>query len=57
MDKLLPGWALVNGCDVLSIPQKVELDVEYVQRRSFFFDIYIRWLTFLKVLKRDGVSH
>jgi|TARA_R110002095_G_scaffold141351_1_gene122625 O-antigen biosynthesis protein WbqP len=57
VDKLLPGWALVNGCDVLSIPQKVELDVEYVQRRSFFFDIYIRWLTFLKVLKRDGVSH
>lgn len=57
MDKLLPGWALVNGCDVLSIPQKVELDVECVQRRSFFFDIYIRWLTFLKVLKRDGVSH
>jgi O-antigen biosynthesis protein WbqP len=57
VDKLLPGWALVNGCDVLSIPQKVELDVECVQRRSFFFDIYIRWLTFLKVLKRDGVSH
>lgn len=47
MDKLLPGWALVNGCDELSIPQKVELDVEYVQRRSFFFDIYIRWLTFI----------
>jgi O-antigen biosynthesis protein WbqP len=57
VDKLLPGWALVNGCDVLSIPQKVELDVECVQRRSFFFDIYIRRLTFLKVLKRDGVSH
>ena len=53
----LTGWAQVNGRDELPIPQKVELDVEYIQRRSFLFDIYILWLTFLKVLKRDGVSH
>jgi len=59
VDKLLPGltgWAQVNGRDELSIPQKVELDVEYIQRRSFFFDIYILWLTFIKVIKRSGVS-
>ena len=58
--KLIPGltgWAQVNGRDELPIPQKVALDVEYIERRSFFFDIYILWLTFMKVLKRDGVSH
>jgi O-antigen biosynthesis protein WbqP len=53
----LTGWAQVNGRDELPIPQKVELDVEYLQRRSFWFDIRILWLTFVKVLRRDGVSH
>ncbi len=53
----LTGWAQVNGRDELPISKKVELDVEYMHRRSIFFDIYILWLTFLKVLKRDGVSH
>jgi O-antigen biosynthesis protein WbqP len=60
VDELLPGltgWAQVNGRDELPIPQKVELDLEYVQRRSFFFDIYILWLTFSKVIKSSGVSH
>ena len=58
--KLLPGltgWAQVNGRDQLSIPQKVDLDVEYLQRQSFLFDMYILWLTFLKVIRRSGVSH
>ncbi len=53
----LTGWAQVNGRDELPIPQKVELDYEYLQRSSFLFDIKILWLTFLKVLSRDGVSH
>ena len=53
----LTGWAQVNGRDELPIPDKVKLDVEYLQRRSFWFDIRILWLTFLKVLRRDGVSH
>ena len=53
----LTGWAQINGRDELSIPQKVALDVEYVQKRSFWFDIKILWFTFLKVLRRDGVSH
>ena len=53
----LTGWAQVNGRDELPIPEKVELDVEYLQRRSIRFDIYILWLTFVKVLRRDGVSH
>jgi O-antigen biosynthesis protein WbqP len=60
VDTLLPGltgWAQVNGRDELPIPQKVALDVEYLQRRSLWFDIRILWLTFVKVLRRDGVSH
>ena len=60
VDKLLPGitgWAQVNGRDELSIPDKVALDVEYLNRQSFWFDIKILWMTFLKVLKREGVSH
>lgn len=53
----LTGWAQVNGRDELPIPEKVALDVEYLQRRSFLFDIGILWLTFVKVLRRDGVTH
>ena len=60
VDKLLPGitgWAQVNGRDELSIPDKVALDVEYLDRQSFWFDMKILWMTFLMVAKRDGVSH
>ena len=60
VNKLLPGitgWAQVNGRDGLSIPDKVALDVEYLNRQSFWFDLKILWMTFLKVIKRDGVSH
>jgi len=53
----LTGWAQVNGRDELPIPQKVELDVEYLRRRSFLFDFRIVWLTVIRVLRRDGVSH
>ncbi len=60
VDQLLPGltgWAQVNGRDELPIPQKVALDVEYMQRRSLWFDVRILLLTALKVIVRDGVSH
>jgi O-antigen biosynthesis protein WbqP len=60
VDKLLPGitgWAQVNGRDELSIADKVALDVEYLSRKSFWFDIKILWMTFLRVISRDGVSH
>lgn len=53
----LTGWAQINGRDELPIPEKVKLDVEYLQRRSLWFDVRILWLTFVKVLQRDGVSH
>ena len=53
----LTGWAQVNGRDELPIPEKVKLEVAYLQRQSLWFDIRILWLTFVKVLKRDGVLH
>ncbi len=53
----LTGWAQVNGRDELPIPQKVQLDAEYLQRRSLRFDLKILWMTALKVIARDGVSH
>lgn len=53
----LTGWAQVNGRDELPIPQKVQLDLEYLERRSLLFDLKILWMTALKVLARDGVSH
>lgn len=53
----LTGWAQVNGRDELPIPDKVKLDVEYLQRQSLWFDIRILWITFVKVLRRDGVNH
>ena len=53
----LTGWAQVNGRDEIPINQKVKFDVEYLNRRCFKFDLYILWLTFLKVMKSDGVLH
>lgn len=53
----LTGWAQINGRDELSIPAKVALDHEYLQRRSFFFDLKILAGTFLKAVRRDGISH
>jgi O-antigen biosynthesis protein WbqP len=60
VQKLVPGltgWAQVNGRDELPIPQKVALDVEYLQRQSLWLDIRILWMTFVKVVRRDGVLH
>jgi O-antigen biosynthesis protein WbqP len=58
--KLVPGltgWAQVNGRDELPMPIKVDLDLEYVKCQSFYFDIYVLWLTFIKVVRGEGVSH
>lgn len=60
VDKLVPGltgWAQINGRDELPIHEKVKLDVEYLQKQSFLLDIKIIFLTFLKVVRRDGVAH
>jgi O-antigen biosynthesis protein WbqP len=53
----LTGWAQVNGRDELPLPDKVRLDIEYLHRQSFVFDLHILWLTVRKVLRREGVTH
>ena len=53
----LTGWAQVNGRDELPIPQKVAFDAQYLQRRSFRFDMQIMAMTAWRVLRRSGVSH
>ena len=53
----ITGWAQVNGRDNLSIEEKVQYDEEYLRRASMSFDIYIIWLTIIKVIKKDGISH
>jgi O-antigen biosynthesis protein WbqP len=53
----LTGWAQINGRDELPIPVKVEFDREYLERRSLRFDLRILLLTFIKVVRREGVTH
>lgn len=53
----LTGWAQINGRDELPLATKVDLDTHYLQHCSLWFDLHILLLTFLKVLRRDGVSH
>jgi len=53
----LTGWAQVNGRDEIPIPQKVAFDLEYANKQSLWFDIKILFLTFLKVVRTEGVSH
>jgi O-antigen biosynthesis protein WbqP len=60
VDKLKPGitgWAQINGRDNISIEKKVELEQEYLQKKSFLFDIEIIIKTFTNVLFSKGVSH
>ena len=60
VDKLVPGltgWAQINGRDELPIPEKVKLDVDYLHQQSFTLDLKIILMTFLKVLRRDGIKH
>jgi O-antigen biosynthesis protein WbqP len=53
----LTGWAQINGRDDLAVDRKVELDVEYLQRRSLRFDMYILTISCVRVLRREGVMH
>ncbi|WP_338446752.1 sugar transferase [Pelagerythrobacter marensis] len=52
----LTGWAQVNGRNALSWEEKFALDVWYVDNRSMMLDVWILWLTVLKVLRREGIS-
>ena len=53
----LTGWAQINGRDELPIPIKVQFDYEYLQRRSFKYDLYIIFRTVFKVVRGDGIQH
>jgi len=53
----LTGWAQVNGRDELPLPEKVRLDVIYLQQQSFAFDVKVILMTLVKVLRRDGIVH
>ena len=58
--RLIPGitgWAQINGRDDLPIPVKIEFDIHYLENHSLMFDIKILFLTLLKVLRREGVTH
>ena len=60
IDSLLPGvtgLAQISGRDGLSIEKKVEIDKDYLNHKSFLFDLHIIWLTVIKVLKREDISH
>ncbi len=60
VNQLLPGltgWAQVNGRDDLTISKKVDLDAEYMRRQTIWLDFHILWLTILRVIRRDNVSH
>ena len=60
INKLVPGitgWAQVNGRDDLSVPDKVSLDLEYLNYQSFWFDLKILWMTLLKVIGQNNISH
>lgn len=52
----ITGWAQVNGRNALSWPKKFELDVWYVDNKSFWLDLKILFLTMYKVFKREGIS-
>lgn len=53
----LTGWAQVNGRDELSLSKKVEFEVEYLKNKSFWFDLKILWITLIKVITNQGISH
>ena len=52
----ITGWAQINGRNAISWQEKFEYDIWYVEHLSFLLDMKIFWLTFLKVIKRDGIS-
>ncbi|MAJ22880.1 MAG: hypothetical protein CBC24_03425 [Candidatus Pelagibacter sp. TMED64] len=59
IDKLIPGitgLAQINGRDSLTIPEKVEYEIEYIKKKSFFFDVYLIILTIIRVNKKN-ISH
>jgi len=60
IDSLIPGltgWAQINGRDELPIPVKFGFDEYYYKHKSFLLDMKILFLTFVKVIRSEGVEH
>lgn len=60
INEILPGitgWAQVNGRDNLSVNEKVQFDLEYLENQSFYLDLKIIFLTIFKIIKKEGVKH
>jgi lipopolysaccharide/colanic/teichoic acid biosynthesis glycosyltransferase len=52
----ITGWAQVNGRNAIGWEQKFNYDIWYVEHQSFWLDMKILWMTFLKVINRDDIS-
>lgn len=52
----ITGWAQVNGRNAISWEVKFQFDIEYVKKQSFLLDFKILWMTFFKVIQREGIS-
>ena len=52
----ITGWAQVNGRNAISWEERLEMDVWYVENRSFWLDLRILWMTVIKVFQREGIS-
>lgn len=52
----ITGWTQVNGRNALTWEEKFDFDIWYVEHRSFFLDMRILWMTFMKVIKREGIT-
>ena len=60
VDKLKPGitgWAQINGRNSISWEKKLELDVWYIENQSFILDFKILLVTFMKIIKREGINN
>ena len=54
----LTGWAQINGRDEISLEKKVTFEKEYLEKKSFWFDVKIFFMTFMSAFfKKEGVSH
>ena len=52
----ITGWAQVRGRNSLSWEKKFDLDVWYVDHWNVWLDLSILWMTFIKVIRREGVT-
>lgn len=52
----ITGWSQINGRDVLNVNEKVKFDLDYINRKSTLFDLYIIYKTIFKVAKRENIK-